>query len=409
MRRQYKLLLVFLVLLLVLTSCNNKKQVDITSYEEWNDVVDAGENREVTILMWGGNEGINKYMDTYVADHLMAEYGITLKRVPMGATDFLNKLINEKKSGLDVGTADLLWINAENFRTAKEGGLLSGPFSELLPNLERYYDKDAADMHFDSGIPIEGYEGIWGRAQLVLTYDSAKVANPPRSFEALKEWVKDNPGRFTYPKLPDDFAGNAFVRTAYYELTGETKKFTTDMTETEFRVLSGEVMDYFKDIAPYLWEEGTTYPATQANLDDLFKNGEVDMTMGFEVGKTAGLIESGVYPDTAKTYVFDTGTIGNSHYLAIPYNAPNKAGAMLVLDFLESPEAQLEKMNPAVWGDMPAFDTTLISEAQKEILASYESGKGSISLSELTKHRLPEMKAGYIDWIKKIWVERFVQ
>ncbi len=181
------------------------------------------------------------------------------------------------------------------------------------------------------------------------------------------------------------------------------------MSESEFEKISEPVMAYFKEIAPpYLWEEGNAYPATQANLDDLFKNGEVDMTMGFEVGKTSGLISQGVYPDTVKTYVFDTGMIGNSHYLAIPYNAPNKAGgAMMVIDYLESPpQAQLEKMNPEVWGgDMPAFDVTKIDESERLLLSSYENVPGAISIEALTDSRLPEMEAKYIDWIKKLWVE----
>lgn len=71
----------------------------ITSYTSWEEVVDAGSDKEVTILMWGGgNEGINQYMDTFVADNLKEQYGIILNRVPMGgAGDYLNKLINEKK------------------------------------------------------------------------------------------------------------------------------------------------------------------------------------------------------------------------------------------------------------------------------------------------------------------------
>lgn len=406
MKKYIRIVALCLSLILIMSACSSDDNViDITSLNTWEEVVEAGSGREVTILMWGGNEGINQYMDNFVASHLKEMYDITLNRVPMNAPEYLAKLINEKKTDVQVGTGDLVWINAENFRTAKEGGLLSGPFTKVLDNQSRYYDLQAADMIYDSGIPIEGYEGIWGRAQLVLTYDSAKVDNPPRNFEELKTWVKANPGRFTYPKLPDDFVGTAFVRTAYYELTGEVDKYQSDLTQAEFEELSVPVMNYFNEIAPYLWEEGKAYPATQAQQDELFKNGEVDMTMGFEVGKTSGLIASGIYPNTVETYVFDTGTIGNSHYLAIPFNAPEKAAAMLVIDFLESPEAQLEKMNPEVWGDMPAFDVSKISEDQAILLESYENVPGAVSLDELTSARLPEMKATYIDWIKKIWVE----
>lgn len=394
--------------LLILTGCASPTTKDITAYNNWEEIVEAGSGKEVIILMWGGNEQINKYMDTYVADGLKEQYDIILRRVPMGAGDYLNKLINEKKSGVEIGTADLVWINAENFRTAKDGGLLSGPFTAHLPIMNAFYDNDASDMHWDSGVPIDGYEAIWGKAQLVFTYDSAVISNPPKNFEELKTFVKENPGQFTYPVLPDDFVGTAFVRTAYYELTGEYSSLNDSMTYEEFETLSEPVMAYFEEIAPYLWEQGETYPATQSALDDLFKNGEVAMTMGFEIGKTAGQIEAGIYPDTVKTFVFDTGTIGNSHYLAIPYNAPNNAGAMLAINFLQSPEAQIEKMNPSVWGDMPGFDTTKIGDDQLAVLAQYETVEGAIDLETLNGHRLPEMQAQYIDWIKDIWVKNLV-
>jgi len=394
------------VLTLVLAACSQATaHSSISDYETWEEVIEAGSSREVTILMWGGNESINQYMDTFVADNLKEKYDITLKRVPMNAPDYLAKLLNEKKNGIEEGTADLLWINAENFRTAKEGGLIDGPFTDLLPNLAIYYDSQAADLSYDSGIPIEGYEGIWGRAQLVLTYDEAVTPNPPSTFEELKTWAMENPGKFTYPRVPDDFVGVAFVRSAFYELNGQDGPFPNNLTHEDFDAYGQPVMDYFKEIGPFLWREGTAYPATQAQLDELFKNGEVAMTMGFEVGKTSGLVASGVYPETVKSYVLDTGTIGNAHYLAVPYNGPEKAAALLTMDFLQSPEAQIEKMKPEVWGDMPALDPESLGMAEKDSLEGLDGVKGAIPLKELTDKRLPEMQATYIDWIKQLWVE----
>lgn len=401
-----KIIIVVIILALIGVACSTKiDETNVSDYKTWDDVVKQGENSDVTILMWGGNESINTYMDTFVANNMKELYGITLKRVPMNAPDFLNKLLNEKKNNIKKGSADLLWINGENFRTAKDAEIIDGPFTDLLPNLDKFYDKTASDLSYDSGVLINGYEGIWGRAQLVFTYDSIDTPNPPKSFKELKEWVMKNPGKFTYPKLPDDFAGTAFVRTAYYELTGERDKFSEELSQAEFNELSKPVYDYLNDIAPFLWREGQAYPATQAQLDELFKNGEVAMTMGFEVGKTAGLIADGVYSSSVKSYVFDTGTIGNSHYLAIPYNSLEKAGALLVMDFLQSPKAQLEKMKPTVWGDMPAFDVNQLSAEEKAVLKSFEEVEGALSINELTTKRLPEMKAIYIDWIKELWVE----
>lgn len=49
-----------------------------------------------------------------------------------------------------------------------------------------------------------------GNEQFILHYDVAKVDNLPQSFEELRRWTEDNPGRFTYPEVTD-FTGNAFV------------------------------------------------------------------------------------------------------------------------------------------------------------------------------------------------------
>ena len=398
---------VVLIIFIALTSAGCSKESVEYEHEltSWEDVMSEGKNKEVTIFMWGGNDSVNRYMDGYVADELMDSYGIVLKRVPMNAPEFINKLINEKKAGVSKGNADILWINAENFRTAKQGGLLWGPFTDLLPNQKQFFDNEAMDLLYDTGISIDGYEAIWGRAQLVFTYDAARVTDVPKSYQELLAWIKENPGRFTYPRLPDDFAGAAFIRNSYYELTGKYDEFQTQMSSEEFLELSEPVIRYFKEMNPYLWYEGKAFPSSQAQLDELFKNGEVDITMGFEVGKTAGLVAAGVYPETAKTFVFDTGTIGNAHYLAIPFNSPQKAAALIVIDFLQSPQSQIKKMDPGTWGDMPAIDPLKLDVQALRELSEQSGSEASISLEELNEKRLPEMNSQYIEWIKDIWTE----
>ena len=400
--------LMIVIGVLGLGACSQSAQPPktVADFKSWDEVTSAGQDQPVTILMWGGNESVNQYIDQYVADHVKEAYGISLKRVPMNAPDYITKLLNEKKSKLEAGSADLVWINAENFATAKAAGLLAGPITPLLPNLNRYYDLTAADLNYDAGIPIDGYEAIWGRAQLVISYDAAVVPNPPRTYAELLAWAKANPGKFTYPRLPDDFVGSAFVRNAFYELTGQSDLFQGDLSAAEFEELAQPVVAYFKELNPYLWNQGQSFPASQEQLDALFKNGEVDMTIGFEVGKTAGLVAAQVYPETVKTYVFDSGTIGNAHYLGIPFNAPNPAGALLVIYFLQSPEAQIEKMKPAVWGDMPAVAVDQLSPPQQASLRAVEAESGALSLQELTAKRRPEMKAVYLEWIKNLWVEQ---
>lgn len=398
-------ILLLAALSLVLFSCG-KEQSDhgTVSFSSWDEVTASGRGEEVFIYMWGGNDQVNRFMDGYVAEKVKEKYGITLNRVPSVPPEYLKKLINEKKEQVHEGTADIVWINAENFRTARDAELLWGPFTGLLPNLGTYYDPEADDLKFDAGVPIEGFEAIWGRAQLVLTYDSAIIKEPPRTFAELLKWAAENPGTFTYPVLPDDFAGSAFVRTACFELTGEKELFYGDISREDFERLSRPVMEYFNKLKPFLWQKGEVYPRSQARQDELFKNGEVLMTMGFEAGKSSGQIAMGMYPETVRTFVFDSGTVGNSHYLAVPFNSPRKAAALLVIDFLQSPEAQIEKYKPEVWGDMPAFDTGRIDPVHRELLERVHPGPATLEMSELAERRIADMPQKYIGWIEEIWV-----
>ena len=60
-------------------------------------------------------------------------------------------------------------------------------------------------------------------------------------------------------------------------------------------------------------------------------------------------------PDTIRTMVFDEGTLANSSYLSIPYNAANQAGALVLANLILDPEIQALAQDPAVLG----FQTVL--------------------------------------------------
>ncbi len=403
-KRVFSIVLCLCMFLFVpITYAKNAEIQEDTKFEE---LVEMGKNQEVSIFMWGGNNSINMYYDDFIAKNLKELYNITLKRVPMNAPDFVAKLLNEKKNRLKNGSIDIIWVNAENFRALKKAKALYGPFTQHLQNQKKYYDTQLADLHYDNGIAIEGYEAILGSAQLVHSYDSARMSMPPTSYKEFLEYAKKHPNRLTYANPVNDFVGSAFVRNAYFELTdfNANNKYTYD----EFLTLSKPVIAYFKELHPYLWNKGNVFPANVSQQYNMFKNNEIDFISGFEVFRTQGLVEKGEYPKSARSLVFENGTIGNSHYLAIPYNARHKAAALLVIDFLQSPLAQIEKMKAKVWGDLTAIDTKKLSDTDKEKIAQIEEGEAIISSQKLFESRIPDMNAQYIDWIEKIWEEEII-
>ncbi len=365
----------------------------------WNEITEKSKGSEVNFYMWGGSASINRWIDKVVTPALWEQHEITLKRIPMDASVFINQLLAEKAAGKNRGSIDLIWINGENFRRAKEEGLLYGSFAGKLPNFELV---NPQSVSYDFGTPTEGWEVPYGRAQFVFEYDSAKVKNPPRNFQELFKWAKNNPGLFTYPQ-PPDFTGSTFLRQTLYATSGGYESFSGPYVEQPFLENSSALWDYLNLIKPYLWQEGKTYPADKARLDGLFEQGEVVFNMTYTQAEASGRIADGRYPETVRTLVFEEGSISNTHFTSIPWNAPNTAGAMVLANFLLSPEMQYSKNLPENWGDFTVLDISRLDAQWQEKLNSLDLGIATLPLEELTAVAVPEISPSYVEAIEESW------
>jgi putative spermidine/putrescine transport system substrate-binding protein len=360
---------------------------------------------EVNFFMWGGSDKINAWVDQEVGTYLMENYGVSINRVPMDASEFINKLQTEKLAGRNRGSIDLVWINGENFHRAKSEGLLLGSYAQILPNFALVNQEEAS---FDFGFPTEGYETPYGKAQFVLEYDSAKISNPPRTFAELAEWVKANPGRFTFPE-PPDFTGSAFIRQAFYETTGGYAQYLGDFNQGTFDANIGDFVDYMNDIEPYLWMEGKNFPGSKQELDLMFEKGEVDFNMSYTQAGAQGKINDGAYPDTVRTLAFTEGSISNIHFTSIPFNAPNKAAAMVLANALMSPELQLSKNDPENWGDFTILDMTKLDPQDRAKFEALDLGVATLSLEELGANAVPEISALYVEPLEQAWEDQVLK
>jgi putative spermidine/putrescine transport system substrate-binding protein len=115
------------------------------------------------------------------------------------------------------------------------------------------------------------------------------------------------------------------------------------------------------------------------------------------------MITDGLYPDSVRTFVFEEGTISNTHFVAIPFNAADKAGAMVAANFLLSPEAQLKKADPGVWGDFPAIDIGRLDKAWQDKFAALPRGAATLPNEVLQKHQLPEPPSQILIELEKGW------
>lgn len=381
----------------------------------------------VSFFGWGGSEKINQWLEGPFAEGLLREEGFKLNRVGMNIDEILTRLLNEKKlqnsdpAKAQKGTMDVIWINGENFESTKKNGLLYGPFTDTLRNYNENIDENGADANYDFGVPIEGFEAPYGKAQFVFIYNSKNIGKwinasntgqpeqgetlvAPKNLEELKAFIKANPGRFTYP-APPDFTGSAFLRTVLLNLVDGDALRNLKPDEDVVRAAIRPAMDYLKEIKPYLWRKGETYPADVALLDNMFADGEILMSMSYEPNHASGKIASGEYKDDVRTFLLDKGTVGNTHYLAIPFNAPNPEGAKAFINYMLSVEAQKSKYNSENWGDLPALSYNCLTEDEKRSLDEIKPGIATLSPEELEAKRLGELPAALVPIIEKIWLE----
>ncbi|MFW5722124.1 MAG: ABC transporter substrate-binding protein [Desulfohalobiaceae bacterium] len=391
--------------LLLLSACGGEDPGGASHQEPlagmgFEEIEKAAQGTTVRFHMWGGWSHVNAWIDGYVAGELAEEHGIRLERVSMDPPTYLNKILAEKAAGRDQGSMDLLWINGENFKKAMDAGLLFGPFADRLPNKKAYVDQATASHDF--GFPTRGYEAPYGRAHFVFEHDTARTPEPPRSFTALGEWVRANPGKFTYPQ-PPDFTGSAFLRQAFYAVTGGHEQYMAGFDQQLFDKNAPKLWAYLNGLKPHLWQGGRSYPRDSAALDTLFARGEVDLNMSYHPPHAQNQILEGSYPDSVRTYVMQEGSLSNVHFTAIPFNAPNPAGAMVVADFLLSPQAQLSKFEPASWGDFPAIEVDRLPEEWQQRFAAVELGPATLAPEVLAQAAVPEISPEWLEALESGW------
>lgn len=370
----------------------------------WDQIEAEAKGGTVNWFMWGGSDTINAYVSGHIADRLKQEHDITLNRVPItDAAEIVNLILNEKEAGVtDAGSVDLIWINGENFRSMKQGDLAFCGYTGLLPN-DLLVNWDNPAIANDFGVTVEGCEVPWNTVQFAFAHDSAKVPEPPRDMAALIDWIKANPGRFTYP-APPDFTGSAFLRHVFIHAAGGPESLLGPFDQARFDEVAAKTWAILNEIEPFLWREGQTYPTTVTQLNDLFANGEVAYSFNYDPAQFGLAVQAGTWPETTRSFGLTDGTIGNTNYTLIPFNSPNKAAAMVAQNLLLSGEAQLEKAKSEVWGAAPAIEVSRTSPEVQAGFAAITGHPSVVSATELAKAALPELQADWLTAIEQGWI-----
>ncbi len=373
--------------------------------DNWQETLNAAKGQTVYMNAWGGSANINNYLH-WAATELRRRYDVKLRHVKVDdIAPVISRVIAEKNAGRNTGgSADIIWLNGENFRTLNSNGLLYGPFASRLPNW-RYIDpKEKPTTVVDFGEPVNGMEVPWGMAQLVFIYDTALVSKPPKTMQELLSFSKKNPGLFTYP-APPDFVGTTFLKQALIELIANPERLQKPVGD-DFNRVTKPLWDYLDALHPTLWRRGRIFPNSSVAMLSLVDDGELAFALSFNPGAARAGINDGLLPNTVRTYVHKGGTIGNSHFLAIPYNSSAKAAAEVTINFLISPEAQLRKADPKIWGDPTVLSASRLQPEDQKALKQQNAAASTFD----NKTPIQTLTEPHPDWVKALeeaWLKRY--
>ncbi len=391
MKGKYQLFI--LLLLIIAASCNQNhaKQKDPMQLS-WDEIVKDAKGQTVNFMMWQGDPQINKYINDFVVPAVKKNYDIILQISAGQGNQIVSILMSEQEAKKSVSDIDMCWINGETFYQLKQIDGLFGPFVSKLPN-SKYIDFNNPFIKYDFQTEVNGMECPWGNVQLCIIYNKDKVTAPPKNMNELASYVKQYPGRFT---ISNDFTGLTFLKSLLIDIAGGPKKFEGEFNEEKYKKYSAQLWQYINSIKPYFWKEGKTFPNAVAPMHQMFSQGELYFTMSNNDGEVDNKVAEGTFPTFARSYVFDSGTIQNSHYLGIIKNSAEQAAAMVIINFMISPGAQLQKQKSSVWGDGTILDINKLPADEKADFDSLQQRTYGPNRKDIQPKALMEIAPEYM-------------
>ncbi len=285
----------------------------------WDDIVaQAKQEGEVTWFVWYLQDDLRNAVKPFEE-----KYGIKVT-IPEGTLDGnVSKLLAERDR--DQGDIDVM---AFGFNSVNDWDMpaMFETLSELLPETQGRTGELA-------GIDGNGYTfAYWGN-QTGIAYDPGKVSEGdlPQTPEEFASFWKANPEKFGF-NYEKGGSGPSYFENMLRVISGVD--FTNGESSPEKLAALKPGIDFFN-------QHAENYLVTASNSDSITRvsDGELWMVPAWE-DHLAGLQKRGEVRSDIKFYIPSMGMNGGGNGVAIPKNAPNKAAALLFVDWLTSAETQ---------------------------------------------------------------------
>ncbi|WP_427024443.1 ABC transporter substrate-binding protein [Aureimonas ureilytica] len=372
---------------------------------DWPAVEKTARGQSVRLAMPGAPGPAVAYLQ-WASGELTRLYGVTLDISTDPAT--LTALQTGDAGGTAaVATPDLVWIEGDVFPALKSAGRLSTPFADRLPNW-RFVDLERhPSVLVDAGEPTDFRLAPLGLQKLTLFADTARAGPAdalPRSVEALLTWAEAHRGRFVLP-APGTLLARRFLEQMLFDTAEDPSALLRPVEESDFMEATAPLWRAMERLRAASWHEGRSFAWSETEALELLARGEVDMAAGLDPLAAASAIRQGRLATTVRPVLFDGGMIGGAHFLAIPAEAPSPAGALVVANFLLSPEAQRRKAELTGWADPSVLALKTLPPAVADAFRA-EARDPAVPSGRALDLTIAEPSPGWGDKLTEEWARR---
>lgn len=403
-----RLIFLYIAIIIITTSCSFDSDLFKSNDPEiknWELIESSAKNSTVTMAIQHSNPLAVEWFKNNYAAYLKSEYGMTLVVVEQPLVKTMDILEADLQNELEIGRYDLIILENNGYKRAVERGLLYSPFTDKIPNMRTYVNPGNMEFKYKDGLEVDGSLAPYGRNQLFMAYDQDIFYETPATYNELLEYVEEYNNAFVYPDPRTSIEGELFVVGVAARKVDIDRLMNVEPSKEAVYAIVGESLEFLNALEPYMYLKGSYYPTTTEEMDELFVEGELVFSMNLNFEYVTNKLKEYEYPEGASTFVIEEGTMGLNEWIGIPFNAPNKSGAMAAVNAILSPEMQGSKYEPRNWGNLPVYDPDYTNTEAYDVIKSVKLKSTSLKQDTLLGSRIPEVPEEIRAIIVELWVD----
>jgi putative spermidine/putrescine transport system substrate-binding protein len=210
-------------------------------------------------------------------------------------------------------------------------------------------------------VPVKGAAIPYRGSSVVLAYNTDHVKSPPKTLQALLDWIRANPGRFTYNSPNTGGSGYSFAETVVDSTIAPNLLQQMDSgynTSLESNWKQG--LDLLHSLNKSMYGNGV-YPNGNSAVLTLLGQGQIWMAPVWSDQALTALGNGQLGPNIKLTQISNPSFTGGAAYLAVPKTAKHKKVLYKFVNYILSPEAQQMIVN--VMSGFPAINIKYMGDA----------------------------------------------